>query len=1730
MRRTLLAISTLVLLGAGGAIAWLAGAGRPAIVRFSDGASIMRSGASAPERRVLWTQPEALPETISTSEDEYEAAFDGDAREMFFVRGRAGGSADIYRSTRDEGEWSEPELLQFCSPQHDELGPRLSPDAGTLYFYSDRPGGFGGHDLWSVERLESGWGEPRNLGDRVNTPFNEYGVAISPDASRLVFASNRPRDSSRSDTPVRWPATLREEHDNEDYDLFSSSLGDHGIGAAARIGDIASAAHDGSPAFSPTGDFLYFASNRAGGAGGFDLYRVRLAMPRSGDAPREREPSFIASPRPGDDPRAFGVQHLGADINTPSHELDPFLTSLGFELHFSSDREPLLGSARGDTQYDIFRSESREVFRTVEAIETDWAGLWGDVWPWLVWLLLLLLLILLLLWALRSQTLRERYRRLSLLAKCLIVSMLLHMLLLSAIGAYRIGTALGEIMDRDGGARVALVSREGASEIASQIRGDLTRFEVRAASLATLAAPLREPTREDASASLSPSRSASADRALEIIARESGEARPIEQAFAMQAVELQPAEAARVEVAMSDRPEAIDSDEARATLIERSSDAARAPVAEVASRDASSPTIDSTELATDSDVSVDVALSMPREIEGAIPSQEPAFTPPGTVEIEREAIEAAVAQPLEVASRVDDAQEAAIAHGLSDMRSLDDSPRGPLGTIAHEAPDANLVPAEQEEQAAITIAAREAATTEADDPPASAPTVDASLEVAEDADSRPDQIATPSEDSSAREIGGAGEPRLAVDEPAIAGASVPRATPPEPPEAEIEATNAALSIAAREAPKANRLVTPGAGESGLPPSDAAIPATIGLDLDDAPLTVLAGVELEVDATDGPSEPEASDLVRAEFADAGRTSAVRADVSPPIASSVAPVTISPGASGSPDRSVAGPLHALDSASIGVARPDEPTTLPEGEFADVDDVPRDARPSIDAVPEPSRTLDTFASGEASSLSVRAPLVGSLTRDGAPRPDAMYAEPADESDPSMDESLARDGARESIAPLVATTLGENMSEPVPPSLDATIHVAAIDDGPTEEFLATSPEATPAPPEIRSTPSPRTDGSSAVHAQRTPRPTIEMGDLAPRESVRPIPLADFARDSFDDARAPDATRSIDADAPSMPTEDLSLGLETPVELGEIPGAYRQRDEDVRAELIEDLGGTVESEAGVALALSWLTRHQSPEGFWSGQTYDSSCGACDGRSRLEQRAALTGLATLAFLGADHTHLRAGEHRATVRRAIEWLIAQQDHDGDLSTQGDPHAHALAATALAEALALTSDPDLREPVARAIAFIESRHAADSEPWAIVGGDDTPTLSWEVMALVSAQRAGLEIPRHLLDSARDRLDALIVDPERGLYALEPAGPPNRSATAEAMFTRRLLGVSRDDPRIERSARALARDNVAWDESASTFEWYMTTLSLHQHQGDPWHAWNGAMRDLLLARQDRSGPDAGSWPARDPWSLINGRVHQTAIGALMLESYYRYLPDFMDEEILDSGAVRGRVLDAQTGEPLVGAIVRLDLADRPPIIVASADAGRYTLRPPEVPDHVAMTATMEGYQPASINVPTEALLRGVVERDFLLERQAEGIIALEAQPEVHHLGNDEFTGRINSQFQRPSEGLIYQKSFAITPAQIRLVGREAQVRLLAKGTQAPNPVRVNGRLISRRLVGSPADGSFGEWVGSFPGEWLVAGENIVEIRSTRGDSDLDDFEFVNVQIVLDAADARRGDDAGR
>ena len=113
-----------------------------------------------------------------------------DGTELLMYRNDVNGK-NIYESKFDGTTWTEPVKLPApINSKYDETHASLSSDNNMLFFTSNRPGGYGGLDIYQVRRLPDGsWGLPRNMGPEINTEYDEETPIIHPDGKTLFFAS-----------------------------------------------------------------------------------------------------------------------------------------------------------------------------------------------------------------------------------------------------------------------------------------------------------------------------------------------------------------------------------------------------------------------------------------------------------------------------------------------------------------------------------------------------------------------------------------------------------------------------------------------------------------------------------------------------------------------------------------------------------------------------------------------------------------------------------------------------------------------------------------------------------------------------------------------------------------------------------------------------------------------------------------------------------------------------------------------------------------------------------------------------------------------------------------------------------------------------------------------------------------------------------------------------------------------------------------------------------------------------------------------------------------------------------------------------------------------------------------------------------------------------------------------------------------------------------------------------
>jgi len=216
-----------------------------------------------------WLTAQNMGYPPNTAAQESAHTVSADDHYLFFMRsdnrsdnGWARGGCDLYLAYRvaTDSPWSVPESFgaTINSPGFEGM-PSLSPDISDLYFVSDRPGGYGGTDIW-VSHFSFGlWQLPQNLGPEINTAGNESSPFISTDNHTLFFASDGHPGLGGSDL------------------FMSRKTGDTTWGEAINLGyPINSTFDENSIYIAPDGREAYFASDRNKVAGDLDIYQTRL--------------------------------------------------------------------------------------------------------------------------------------------------------------------------------------------------------------------------------------------------------------------------------------------------------------------------------------------------------------------------------------------------------------------------------------------------------------------------------------------------------------------------------------------------------------------------------------------------------------------------------------------------------------------------------------------------------------------------------------------------------------------------------------------------------------------------------------------------------------------------------------------------------------------------------------------------------------------------------------------------------------------------------------------------------------------------------------------------------------------------------------------------------------------------------------------------------------------------------------------------------------------------------------------------------------------------------------------------------------------------------------------------------------------------------------------------------------------------------------------------------------
>jgi len=259
----------------------------------------------------MFGEPVKLGPVINSDED--VDCFSSDGLEMYIGSGRPGGYGDwdvwVLRRTSTDDNWGPPENLgpAVNSSMEDSVAS-ISTDGLSLYFNSNRPGGYGGYDAYMTTRptKNSPWGQAVNLGPNINGSANEAWPSISPDGLELYLGLIRSGGYGSTDIYV-----ARRETESDPW------------GVPVNLGPVVNSRYgENWFSLSPDGLLLLFCDNpsaspRPGGYGNVDIWMARRARLS--------------------DPWQAPV-NLGPQVNGPGNEGYARISSDGRTLFFRCDR------------------------------------------------------------------------------------------------------------------------------------------------------------------------------------------------------------------------------------------------------------------------------------------------------------------------------------------------------------------------------------------------------------------------------------------------------------------------------------------------------------------------------------------------------------------------------------------------------------------------------------------------------------------------------------------------------------------------------------------------------------------------------------------------------------------------------------------------------------------------------------------------------------------------------------------------------------------------------------------------------------------------------------------------------------------------------------------------------------------------------------------------------------------------------------------------------------------------------------------------------------------------------------------------------------------------------------------------------------------------------------------------------------------------------------------------
>jgi hypothetical protein len=220
---------------------------------YNDENEITDLFAGSGQDSVSFKNVKALPGNINSKYSEGPFTLSRDGNVIYYTgnvpvskkqKGDGSNLLKIFRSEKVNGQWTKAVIADFCDTEYAYCHPSLSSDNKTLFFCSNKPGGFGGMDIYMIKYDNNGWTKPINLGSKINSVSNEVFPFIAAN-NTLYFSVNKPSGMGGLDI---YAFDMNDPFDNEvrslefplnsssdDFGIWTDSLGISGYFSTNRV-------------------------------------------------------------------------------------------------------------------------------------------------------------------------------------------------------------------------------------------------------------------------------------------------------------------------------------------------------------------------------------------------------------------------------------------------------------------------------------------------------------------------------------------------------------------------------------------------------------------------------------------------------------------------------------------------------------------------------------------------------------------------------------------------------------------------------------------------------------------------------------------------------------------------------------------------------------------------------------------------------------------------------------------------------------------------------------------------------------------------------------------------------------------------------------------------------------------------------------------------------------------------------------------------------------------------------------------------------------------------------------------------------------------------------------------------------------------------------------------------------------------------------------------------------